>query len=202
MASTQRGAQGIFYESGHGHTPRTRFVRPAQGMPFVPPIDLSIPPPLFPIVRGTNLPITLPPPNLMPPGPRPLYSVAKENSPSKTETLVPPIPPPPVLLVPYNAKYIMKFNNVELLPQYLIEEELRHRFGAMSCLVKIQRHLETGAPIADDEVEIQFDDLTTAQEAFKDLSNEKRYSDLHFHEACVPPAVSYTHLTLPTICSV
>ena len=150
-------------------------------------MDLSVPPPSLPFMPVTNSHVALPPPNLiLPPCPPTLQGnlttrFSSENVGSRRPRL-------PFLLVRHNEKYILKFNNLELLPQYLIEEDLWHRFGIMSCSVVINRNLDTGSPITDDEVQIHFNELSTAEKAFKELCLTESYCDLKFHEECVPPA--------------
>ena len=191
MASTRWGTRGSSPEIGSVHNPR--FAIPVQRVPLIPPIDVSVPPPPFPLIRGLNPLATLPSLNLiLPPCPPPLPINHTLNlAPVVThtsETLTPLKPSLPLLLVRHNEKYTMKFNNCELLPQYLIEEDLWHRFGVLSCSVVIERSTDTGAPITDNEVHIHFNELSTAEDAFKELTNVESYWDLHFREECVPPS--------------
>ena len=155
-------------------------------------LDLSVPPPNIPFVRGTSPLVAVPPPNLnLPPGlphvhlnqsvsPRPIQQnrsqIVQKNEPST-----------PHLLIRYNDKYIVKFNNCDLRPQYMIEDDLWRRFGTNSCSVVIKRSPESGAPITDDEVQIHFNELSVAKAAFKQLSFEEMYYDIQFHEECMPP---------------
>ena len=189
MEPTSWERTGSSMEKGPVYNPR--FVIPAQNVPLMPPIDVSVPPPPFPLIQGPN-PLTSPPPlNVILPGGPPPLPVNRFINPtagiaSTPKTLVPPKPPPPLLLVRHNEKYIMKFNNCELLPQYLIEEDIWHRFGVLSCSVVIQRNHDTGAPITDDEVQIHFNELATAEAAFKELISDEKYCDLQFHEECIP----------------
>ena len=161
-------------------------------MPLTPHLDLSVPPPNIPFIRGPSPLVAVPPPHLNhPSGPPPVHfnqSPAPRNvHPNRTQSFPMNEPFVPFLLIRYNDKYILRFNNCELRPQYMIEKDLWHRFGTGSCSVVIKRNPETGAPLTDDEVQIHFNELYAAKEAFKQLSAEEMYYDIQFHEECVPP---------------
>ena len=161
-------------------------------MPLTSQIDLSVPPPNIPFVRGTSpLVAASSSHSNFPHGPPPIH-FNRSHSPQYFQTNRSQIFPKnenlmPILLIRYNNKYILKFNNCDLRPQYMIEEDLWHRFGTTSCTVVIKRSPETGAPITDDEVQIHFNELYVAKEAFKQLSTEEIYYDIQFHEECTPP---------------
>ena len=194
MASIRFGTRGASVEKDLTNSPR--FAMQTSQVPLTSHLNVSVPPPPLPFMPGMNPLVALPPPNLiLPLGPPPLQN----NHPAKSrnqrigepekytsENLPLHQRPSPLLLVRYKEKYIMKFNNLELLPQYLIEEDLWRRFGVLSCSVIIKRSPETGAPISDDEVQIHFHEVTTAEIAFKELSNENNYCDIQFHEECLP----------------
>ena len=155
-------------------------------------LDLSVPPPNIPFIRGTSPLVAIPPPNLnlpprLPPVPLNQSGFGHRFQQNHSQNIPKNEPPIPFLLIRYNDKYVMKFNNCDLRPQYLIEDDLWHRFGVNSCSVVIKRSPESGAPITDDEVQIHFNELCVAKAAFKQLSIDEMYYDIQFHEECMPP---------------
>ena len=188
MTSIRFGTRGASVEKDLTNSPR--FAMETSQVPLTSHINVSVPPPPLPFMPGMNPLVALPPPNLiLQHGPPPYHNNhhARSRSANNTSENLPSHQrPPPLLLVRFKEKYIMMFNNYELLPQYLIEEDLWHRFGVLSCSVVIKRSPETGAPITDDEVQIHFNELATADTAFRELSNDDKYCDLQFHEECVP----------------
>ena len=165
----------------------------APNMAITQHLDLSVPPPNIPFVNRPSPLVAVPPPHLNhPSGPPPVHFINPSHShhnynQNRVQSVPRNQPSVPFLLIRFNNKYILKFDNCDLRPQYMIEEDLWHRFGTSSCSVVIKRNPETGAPVTDDEVQIHFNELSAAKEAFKQLAGEQMYHDIQFHEECVPP---------------